>query len=85
MVRLVIRLSPLAKIAATVAMIGGGLAVYGRLQHVRWVGGVGTVLLFGGVLVYYFERFRMMRARSRERAAQDTDREERPLGPRHED
>ena len=84
MVRLVVSLSRIAKIAATVAMVGGGMVVYGKLQQARWVGGFGTVLLFGGVIVYYFERFRMMRARSRQRAAEDADRE-RPLGPRHED
>ncbi|MHC4547807.1 MAG: hypothetical protein ACYTEZ_03435 [Planctomycetota bacterium] len=63
MVRLVLRLSPLAKAAALVALLGAVLAVYGRLETVGWATLVGTVLLFGGAIVYYVERFRMIRRR----------------------
>jgi len=80
LVKLVIRLSKLAKIAAASAMVGGCLAIYGKINNVPWMGGVGTVLLFGGAVVYYFERFRMLRARTRARTEA-----EKPLGPRHDD
>lgn len=61
MVRLVLRVSPLAKAAVTVALIGGALGVYGRLDDVAWAMAVGTVLLFAGAIVWYVERYRMYR------------------------
>ena len=57
------RLSTAAKIAAVVATVGGGFAIYGRIQELDWASGAGTLLLFGGAIVYFFERFRMMRKR----------------------
>jgi hypothetical protein len=63
LVRLVLRLSRLGKIAATVAGIGGLLAVYGRLANVPWAALAGSLLLFGGALVYFVERWRMVRRR----------------------
>jgi hypothetical protein len=83
LVRLVVRLSRLAKIAATVAMLGAGLTVFGRLKGAPWAGGVGTVMLFGGVIVYFIERLRLFRDSTRERG--QTGDHEKPLGPRHED
>jgi len=59
-VRLVVTLSPLAKIAATVGCVGGGLAIYGNLQDADWATKVGTLLLFGGAIVYFIERMRML-------------------------
>jgi hypothetical protein len=61
--RLVFRVTPLAKIAATVGGVGAALAIYGKLQGVFWASGVGAGLLFAGAIVYYVERFRMMRRR----------------------
>ena len=65
MVKLVIRLTLAAKIAASVAAVGGGMAIYGKTQNIEWMGGAGTLLLFGGAIVYYFERFKMLKARRR--------------------
>jgi hypothetical protein len=61
--KIVIRLSPIAKIALTAAMIGAGLSLYGKLQGVDWANGVGTALLFGGAIVYLIERYRSLRSR----------------------
>jgi hypothetical protein len=47
----------------TVAAIGAGLALYGKLQVVGWAAVAGTVLLFGGAIVYYVERLKMFRRR----------------------
>ena len=80
MVRIVIRLTTLAKIAAGVAAIGGGLAIYGNLKQVSWAGGVGTIMLFGGAIVYYFERYRMITRRRRELREESS----RQPGPHHE-
>jgi hypothetical protein len=57
----VLLLSRLARIAATVGCAGGALGVYGRLSDVRWATVTGTALLFGGAIVYFFERVRMSR------------------------
>ena len=48
--KIVIRLSPIAKIAVTVAMVGCALALYGKMQGVDWANGVGTALLHLGKL-----------------------------------
>lgn len=61
MVKLVLRLSALAKGALAAALVGCGLAVYGKQTGTPWVGGVGTVLFFGGAIVYGVERLRMIR------------------------
>lgn len=52
-------LSPLAKVAATVGMVGGVLVVYDRLSDSTWAATPGAVLLFGGALVYFIERIRL--------------------------
>lgn len=59
MARVYVVLSPLAKIAATVGMVGGVLVVYDKLSGARWAALAGAVLLFGGALVYFIERIRM--------------------------
>ena len=63
LVRLVLRLSRLAKVAATVAGVGACLAVYGKLRNVDWATLVGSLAFFGAVIVYYAERLRMIRNR----------------------
>lgn len=63
MVRLVVRLSPLAKGAALVALVGGVLWVWGGLGGIGWMHAVGTLVFFGGAIVYYIERFRMIKRR----------------------
>lgn len=59
MSRMYVVLSPLAKVAATVGMIGGALVVYEKLAGARWAAAPGAVLLFGGALVYFAERIRL--------------------------
>lgn len=63
MVRLVVRLSPLAKGAVLVALIGGVLWIWGGVEGVPWATAAGTVVFFVGAIVYYVERFRMIRRR----------------------
>jgi len=65
LVRLVLRLSRLAKIAAAVAAVGGLLAVAGRLTGRDWANVAGSVMLFGGGAVYLVERLRAIRGRSK--------------------
>ena len=52
-------LSPVAKVAATVGMVGGILVVYSRVAGAAWAALPGAVLLFGGALVYFIERIRL--------------------------
>lgn len=59
MARMYVVLSPVAKIAATVGMVGGVLVVYDRLSDSSWAALPGAVLLFGGALVYFIERIRL--------------------------
>lgn len=59
MARMYVVLSPLAKVAAAVGMVGGVLVVYDRLSGARWAAIAGAILLFGGALVYFVERIRM--------------------------
>lgn len=63
MVRLVVRLSPLAKGATVVALIGGVLWIWGGLDDIAWAKAAGGVVFFGGAIVYYIERFRMFKRR----------------------
>lgn len=65
MVRLVLRLSPLAKGATLVALIGGVLWIWGGLEEIGWASAAGTVAFFAGAIVYYIERFRMIKRRRR--------------------
>ena len=65
MVRLVVRLSPLAKVGATLGGLGVAVAVYGELSSTHWAQVAGRVLVIGGGLIYLIGRARMlMRARS---------------------
>ena len=57
---MVVRLSPLAKIAATVGCVGALLAIYGNLRDVVWASKAGPVALFAGAVVYFIERMRML-------------------------
>jgi hypothetical protein len=59
-------LSPLAKVAAAVAGVGIALVLYGKLEGARWAHVAGSVLFFGGVLVYFVERIRLVLRRRRE-------------------
>jgi hypothetical protein len=52
-------LSPVAKVAATVGMVGGALVVYDRISDSSWAAIPGAALLFGGALVYFVERIRL--------------------------
>jgi len=61
MVRVVLRISPLAKAALTASLIGAALALYGRVRDQTVLNGIGSALLFGGALVYVIERFRSRR------------------------
>lgn len=67
MVRLVVRLSPLAKGATLAALIGAVLWAWGGLEGVAWAKAVGGVVFFGGAIVYYIERFRMFKRRRDDR------------------
>lgn len=66
MVRLYVVLSPVAKIAATVAGVGFLLYAYARFREASWAALPGEVLFFGGVLVYFVERIRLALRRRRE-------------------
>jgi hypothetical protein len=62
MARMYVVLSPLAKGAAGVAVGGILLVAYARFfGGGAWAHTVGSVLFFGGVLVYFVERIRLAR------------------------
>ena len=63
MVRLVVRLSPLAKGAVLVALVGGVLWAWGGFKDIGWAHAVGTIVFFAGAIVYYIERFRLFKRR----------------------
>ena len=60
MVKLVLRLSPLAKIAALGVAVGVGIGVYGELGDADWARGVGRLLVIVGVVLYFVARLRMI-------------------------
>ena len=60
MVRIVLRLSPIAKTAAAVAALGVVLALNGDLKDAAWAVGWGRGLLIAGFVVYAIERARML-------------------------
>lgn len=70
MVRLVLRLSPLAKGAVLIALIGGVLWIWGGTGDIGWATAVGTLVFFAGAIVYYVERFRMIKRRRGNRTDQ---------------
>ncbi len=49
------------------AGIGAMGAVYGRLKDAPTIGGIGSAVFFVSVVLYYFERYRMMKRASGER------------------
>lgn len=59
MARMYVVLSPVAKVAAAVGMVGGVLVIYDKLSDSSWAAVPGAVLLFGGALVYFVERIRL--------------------------
>ena len=59
--RVVIRLSKVALAALTVAMIGAAISLYGKMQGHHTANVVGSVMLFGGAIVYVIERLRAAR------------------------
>jgi len=61
MVRIVLRISRLAKIAVTVTMIGGAVALYGKTAGDARLNGIGSILFIAGLLGYVIERFRSSR------------------------
>lgn len=73
MAKLVLSLSRGARIAATVTMIGGAIAIFGKMKGTHWAAVVGSVLLFGGMIAYCFERYRMFRSHARQRAEEQRD------------
>jgi hypothetical protein len=60
LVKLVLRLSPLAKIAALGVAVGLGIGIYGELGHADWARGVGRLLVIVGVVLYFAARVRMI-------------------------
>ena len=59
--RVVVNLSRFALAALAVSMIGVALALYGKTQNVAWASGTGTIMLFGGAILYVIERMRATR------------------------
>ena len=59
--RVVVSVSRMGLAALVIAMIGVALALYGRVQVVAWASQVGTVLLFGGAILYVIARLRSTR------------------------
>lgn len=58
--RLALKLSPFALAAATVGMIGAGLAIWAGRDGRETVARVGQVMLYGGGAAYLIERIRMV-------------------------
>ena len=61
MTKLVLNLSPAAKVGFLLAMAGVGLGVYARMREVEWAGRASLVLVVAGALMYYTSRFRSFR------------------------
>ena len=59
--RVVVSLSRFAMAALVVAMLGVAFALYGHIQEVSWASQVGTIMLFGGAILYIIERLRSSR------------------------
>ena len=64
MVRLVLRLSRIGRIAAITAAIGAMISIYGRLSDANWATLTGGLMLFFGAMVYLVERLRALMKRS---------------------
>lgn len=61
MVRLVLRLSPLAKAGVLIVIAGVALSIYGRTREVEWANRTGMLIFAAGILVYLVARVRMFR------------------------
>lgn len=61
MARVVIGLSPLARIAAGVLLAGAAVGIYGRMKDVPWATRAGTIIVCVGGVAYFIERIRMWR------------------------
>jgi hypothetical protein len=59
--RIVLRISGLAKLGLTAAMVGVGLGLWARQGGPDWARVAGGVLLIGGAAVYVIERLRFWR------------------------
>ena len=59
MTRLVLKLSPLAKVGAVVVVIGVAFALYGKMREVAWADRLGFWVVLAGAAVYFFARIRM--------------------------
>ncbi|MHC4933426.1 MAG: hypothetical protein ACYTGV_14680 [Planctomycetota bacterium] len=60
MVKLVLRLSPLAKFAALGVAVGVGIGVYGEFGDADWARGTSRLLVIVGVVLYFAARVRMI-------------------------
>lgn len=61
MVRVVVRLSPLAKVGVTVVLAGAGLAIYAAKTDADWAVGTSRVVIAVGMVLYFAARFRAFR------------------------
>ena len=61
MVKLVLRLSPVAKIGAVAIVAGVVLGAYARVQVVPWAWRASVVLVAAGAIMYYGSRYRSFR------------------------
>ena len=61
--KIVLRISGLAKLGLTAAMVGVALALWARQGGPGWARVAGGILLFGGAGLYLIERFRFWRRR----------------------
>ena len=58
--KIVLRISGLAKLGLTAAMVGVGLSLWARDAGPEWATVTGGVLLFGGAALYLIERYRAL-------------------------
>jgi hypothetical protein len=63
LVRPVLRLSPLAKVGATVVLVGAALALWADRSETAWAVLVSRGLLIAGFVLYVVARVRMVRGR----------------------
>ena len=61
MVKLVLNISPVAKIGVLLVLLGVGFGAYGRMQAVEWAWSTSVILVAAGAIMYYASRFRSFR------------------------
>ena len=61
MVRVVVRLSPLAKAGFTIVLLGVGLAVYAAKTDAAWAAASSRVVMAVGLVLYFVARYRAFR------------------------